>query len=49
MVVAVTAINFTRRRGQQPFAVHNEHLGLGMLDLDAQRAHCLHRAQTIVA
>ena len=37
-----------RRREQPLFSVHDEHVGLGMLDLDAERAQCLDGAQAIV-
>ena len=46
----ISAINFAGGRGQQSLlAVHDEHVRLGMLDLDAEAAHRLDGAEAIVA
>src|SRR5437763_1110656 len=46
----IAAINFSGRRGEQPlFSMHDEHVGLGMLDLDAESTQGLNGPQAIVA
>src|SRR5436305_3471974 len=46
----IAAINFSSRRSEQPlFSMHDEHVGLGMLDLDAESAQGLNGPQAIVA
>ena len=46
----IAAIDFSCRRGEQPlFSMNDEHVGLGVLDLDAESAQGLNGPQAIVA